>query len=98
MDVVRFGMVVAVNQIGVASTLVNTLFMAVVGALALALGLAFGLGGRETVAEIVRHCYLRSQTACPQLKRVTDAAQRQASERMSEATRPEGMPERRRAA
>ena len=41
-----FAIVVAVNQIGIAQTLVNTLFMAVVGAIALALGLAFGLGGR----------------------------------------------------
>src|SRR5918912_903155 len=47
-----FAVVVAVNQIGVAATLVNTLFMAVVGALALALGLAFGLGGRETAAQL----------------------------------------------
>jgi hypothetical protein len=37
----------------VAQTLVNTLFMAVVGAAAL--GLAFGLGGRETAAEIFRN-------------------------------------------
>jgi small-conductance mechanosensitive channel len=49
-----FAVVVAVNQIGVATALVNTLFMAVVGAFALALGLAFGLGGRDTAADIVR--------------------------------------------
>jgi hypothetical protein len=48
-----FGIIVAVNQIGVAETLVNTLFMGFVGALAPALGLAFGLGGRETAGEIV---------------------------------------------
>ena len=41
-----FAIVIAVNQIGIATTLVNTLFMGMVGALALALGLAFGLGGR----------------------------------------------------
>ena len=41
-----FTIVVAVNQIGIATTLVNTLFMAFVGALALGIGLAFGLGGR----------------------------------------------------
>src|SRR5205809_627165 len=52
-----FGIVVAVNQIGIASTLVNTLFMATVGALALAFGLAFGLGGRETAAQIVADWY-----------------------------------------
>ncbi len=52
-----FAIIVAVNQIGIATTLVNTLFMAIVGAIALALGLAFGLGGRETAAEIVRTWY-----------------------------------------
>ena len=56
-----FSIVVAVNQIGIATELVNTLFMAVVGALALALGLAFGLGGRETAAEIVRKWYGKAQ-------------------------------------
>src|SRR2546422_877829 len=39
-----FAIVIALNQIGVAATLVNTLFIAFVGALALAFGLAFGLG------------------------------------------------------
>jgi len=52
-----FAIVVAVNQIGIATTLVNTLFMGLVGALALALGLSFGLGGRDTAAEIVRGWY-----------------------------------------
>ena len=49
-----FTVVVAVNQIGVATTLVNTLFMAVVGAFALALGLSFGLGGRDAAADLIR--------------------------------------------
>ncbi len=63
-----FAIVVAVNQIGVAATLVNTLLSATVGALALALGLAFGLGGRETAAEIVRNWYNTSKQAAPKLK------------------------------
>jgi len=58
-----FAIVVAVNQIGIATTLINTLFMATVGALALALGLAFGLGGRDTAALIVRSWYDRGQQA-----------------------------------
>ncbi len=56
-----FAIVVAVNQIGIASTLVNTLFMAVVGAAALALGLAFGLGGRDTAGQIVRDWYAQAR-------------------------------------
>lgn len=50
--ILAFGIVAAANQVGIAQTLINTLFMGVVGALALAFGLAFGLGGREQAAEI----------------------------------------------
>lgn len=71
-----FGIVVAVNQIGIASTLVNTLFMAFVGALALATGLAFGLGGRETAAEIVADWYRQSREAKPKLERAADEMER----------------------
>lgn len=56
-----FAIVVAVNQLGIATELVNTLFMAVVGALALGVGLAFGLGGRETAAEILGKWYAKAQ-------------------------------------
>jgi MFS family permease len=69
-----FAIVVAVNQIGVATTLVNTLFMAVVGALALAFGLAFGLGGRETAARLVQEWYERSQDAAPKLREAAHAS------------------------
>src|SRR5947207_14522830 len=44
--VLAFGIVAAADQLGVAQTIVNTLFMGVVAALALAFGLAFGLGGQ----------------------------------------------------
>ncbi len=58
-----FAIMIALNQIGVASSLVNILFMGFVAALAIALGLAFGLGGRETAGMIVRDWYERSQHA-----------------------------------
>lgn len=69
-----FAIVVAVNQIGIATTLVNTLFMAVVGAVALALGLAFGLGGRETAAEIVRNWYGKAQEKSANIVQTAQAA------------------------
>lgn len=56
-----FGILIAINQIGVATSLVNILFMGFIAALALALGLAFGLGGRDTAGEIVRDWYRSSQ-------------------------------------
>jgi hypothetical protein len=73
-----FAIVVAVNQIGIATALVNTLFMATVGAIALALGLAFGLGGRETAAQIVHGWYARGQQAAPKMAQAAEAAQQQA--------------------
>jgi hypothetical protein len=57
-----FAIIVAINQLGIATTLINTLFMAIVGALALAVGLAFGLGGRDTAAEIIRNWHARSSS------------------------------------
>jgi hypothetical protein len=73
-----FAIIIAVNQVGVASTLVNTLFMGFVGALALALGLAFGLGGRETAGQIVQNWYKDGTQLGPKLERAASAAHRQA--------------------
>jgi hypothetical protein len=78
-----FAIVVAVNQIGIATTLINTLFMAVVGAVALALGLAFGLGGRETAGMIVRGWYERGQQAAPKMQRAAESVQRNAQDSSS---------------
>jgi hypothetical protein len=79
-----FTIVVAVNQIGIATELVNTLFMAVVGAIALGLGLAFGLGGRETAAEILRKWYGQAQEHSGELR----AAAENAGERMAADEKP----------
>jgi hypothetical protein len=82
-----FGIVIAANQVGIASTLVNTLFMGFVGALALALGLAFGLGGRDTAGEMVRRWYDRAQAAAPKVQQAAQAAQQQTAERVVETQR-----------
>ena len=85
-----FAIVVAVNQIGIAQTLVNSLFMAIVGAVALAIGLSFGLGGRDTAAEIVRGWYQQGQANAGQIERAADAASAMANRAMPEA-RPGGI-------
>jgi hypothetical protein len=72
-----FAIVVAVNQIGIARELVNTLFMATVGAVALAAGLAFGLGGRETAAELWREWHERSRRAAPRMERAAETVVRE---------------------
>ena len=67
-----FALVVAVNQLGIATELVNTLFMAVVGAIALGTGLAFGLGGRETAGEILRKWYAKAQDKSGEMKQLAE--------------------------
>jgi len=83
-----FAIVVAVNQIGVATTIVNTLFMAAVGSVAVAFAVAFGLGGRETAAQIVQNWYVRGQQAAPKLGETADAASRQADSAWSNGASP----------
>ena len=79
-----FGIVIAVNQIGVAQTLVNTLFMGFVGALALAAGLAFGLGGRDTAAQIVQSWYRQGREARPRLERAAENMERNVDREVAE--------------
>lgn len=71
-----FGIIVAVNQIGIAQTLINTLFIGLIGALALALGLAFGLGGRDTAGQIVHTWYEQRQQAAPKMERAVNQARK----------------------
>lgn len=52
-----FAVVVAINQLGIATNLINTLFTGFVGALAIALGLAFGLGGRDLASRTLDNWY-----------------------------------------
>lgn len=48
-----FAIVVAVSQLGVATSMVNLALIGVVGAIALAAGLAFGWAGRERAAQLL---------------------------------------------
>jgi hypothetical protein len=73
-----FAIVVAVNQLGIATTLINTLLIGVVGALALACGLAFGLGGRDRATQLLDAVSAQAQQAGPRLERAASAAREQA--------------------
>jgi hypothetical protein len=85
-----FAIVVAVNQLGIATELVNTLFMAVVGALALGLGLAFGLGGRETAAEILNKWYAKGKEKSGEMRQMAENMGDQARERTEPGQWPTG--------
>jgi hypothetical protein len=52
----------ALDQLEIAQDIVLVFFIAVVGAAALAAGIAFGLGGRDVAAEITRDYYERSRS------------------------------------
>jgi hypothetical protein len=73
-----FTIIVAVNQLGIATTLINTLLIGLVGAFALAFGLAFGLGGRDRAAQVLDTMGRRAERAGPKLERAAEAAGREA--------------------
>lgn len=69
-----FTIVVAVNQLGIATTLINTLLIGVVGAFTLAFGLAFGLGGRDRAAQLLDTLGRNAERARPQLEHAAETA------------------------
>lgn len=90
MAIWAFAIIVAVNQLGVGTTIVNTLFMATAGALALALGLAFGLGGKDTAGKVVSEWYEKAKAAAPKVAAVADAGAQQAQQMKEQASREAG--------
>ena len=52
--IVIFGLLAALIQLGIAVSLVNTIFIGLVAALSLGFGLSFGLGGKEEAAMILK--------------------------------------------
>lgn len=60
--VIGFAVIAAIDQLGIAATVVNTLLIGLIGSVALAVGLAFGLGGREVAADITKKWYEGSQS------------------------------------
>jgi predicted lipid-binding transport protein (Tim44 family) len=60
--VIGFAVIAAIDQLGIAATLINTLLVGLIGSVALAIGLAFGLGGRDVAAQITQKWYESSQS------------------------------------
>jgi hypothetical protein len=59
--VITIALFMALQQIGVAEEIVTAAFTLILGAGALAVGLAFGLGNRELAGEITRRWYEQGQ-------------------------------------
>ena len=67
-----FAIIIAVNQLGIAETLVNTLFMGAVALAVLALGLSFGLGGRDVAAKILDKWYAEGRQKASKIAEAAD--------------------------
>jgi hypothetical protein len=70
--VIAFALVAALGQLGIGETVVNTLLIGIVGAIGLAIAIAFGLGGREVAAELTRRWYENGQAATEKLAVYTE--------------------------
>ncbi len=83
--ILGFVALIALEQLGIAPALLNILFTAVVGAAALAAGLAFGLGGQDTARKYLD----RTESAASQAASQVQAQQSMNQGRTLPASRPE---------
>jgi hypothetical protein len=60
--ILGFAVIAAVSQLGIATNLINILFTGLVASLALAFGLAFGLGGRSAASDITKSLMGKSRS------------------------------------
>ena len=56
------------NQLGIAETIVNATYIALIGAVALGSALAFGLGGRDAAADLINSGYHKAQQQSDQVQ------------------------------
>lgn len=73
-----FAVIAAVDQLGIAETVVNTLFIGAVALVVLAAGLAFGLGGQQTAAQITAGWYQKGRDASAKVAQYNEAQAAQA--------------------
>ena len=74
------------NQLKIAPEIVQITYTALIGALALGLALAFGLGGREVAAEMLRGAYQKGQEQKGQVKADMEKGKERAKEQAPSST------------
>ena len=74
------------NQLRIAPEIVQITYTALIGALALGLALAFGLGGREVAAEMLRNAYQKGQEQKGQVKRDMETGKQRAQDQAGQAS------------
>lgn len=75
--IIVFAVIAAVDQLGIAETVVNTLFTGLVIAVAAAFAIAFGLGGQQTAARITEGWYEQGRQASEKVARYAERKQAQ---------------------
>ncbi|MDP3894227.1 mechanosensitive ion channel [Nocardioides sp.] len=75
------------NQLKIAPEIVTIAFAATVGALALGLALAFGLGGRDVARRMLEDAYAKGQDAKDQAKKDMQVGRARAEDQMSDSSR-----------
>jgi hypothetical protein len=78
------------NQLKIAPEIVEITYTALIGALALGLALAFGLGGREVAAEMLRGAYQKGREQKGQVRADMEKGQERAQEQAKAATQQAG--------
>jgi hypothetical protein len=73
------------DQLEIADNIVVITYAALMGAVALGMALAFGLGGREVASEMLRGAYQSGQAAMPQVRAEMQRAKEQAPALADEA-------------
>jgi Conserved TM helix len=73
------------NQLKIAPTIVTITYAALIGALALAAALAFGLGGREVAARMLEGAYVKGQASREQVRRDLQQGRERAREDVARA-------------
>lgn len=73
--IIGFAGIAAVNQLGIATNLLNILFTGLVGSIALALGLSFGLGGQGVAQDLTRNWYEQGKSSGARLNAVSSTTQ-----------------------
>ncbi|MBO0782173.1 MAG: hypothetical protein J2P37_25420 [Ktedonobacteraceae bacterium] len=87
-SIIGFAALIALDQLRIAPSLINILFTAIMGGMALAFGLAFGLGGRDTAQRWLN----RGEASINSAMRTTDTELR-AQPASQQQTRPPTIPE-----
>ncbi len=64
------------NQLGIAETIVNATYIALIGAVALGSALAFGLGGRDAAKDLIDSGYRKAQNESDQVRADLEAGRR----------------------